>query len=187
MATFTWTAQGTDGSTNQVMGATDKLAFYATTYGNAITVSSYQDSTHTENSTGTHLCTTVHIHNVKYVDSTHYILDGGASTLLAAGAPTTAQASLLLNFANASSVATSSAKFWAYDGTTDTAVPTNVTVQIAEQANTTWTAASGRAAACTLAAQSAATSHNFYINISVSPTAVGDLTAFAFKAELTYQ
>lgn len=185
MATFTWTAQLTSGTLT--IGATDKVGFYGASFGDAITVGAYQDSTHIENSGGTHQCTVNHVHNLKYGDATHFTLDGGASTLLAAGAPTTAQCPLKINFAHASAVATSAAKFWAYDGSTDTAVPTNVTVKAIEQSNTSWGTPAGRASAITLADQASNTSHDYYIGVSASPAAVGDLTAFAFKIELTYQ
>jgi hypothetical protein len=185
MATFTWTAQLTTGTLT--IGATDKIGLYGASFGDAITVGSYQDSTHIENSGGTHQCSTNHVHNLKYVDSTHFTIDGGGSTLLAAGAPTTAQCPLKINFADAASVATSGAIFWAYDNSTDTNAPTNVTIKAIEQSNTTWGTPAGRASAISLAAQGAATSHDFYIGISNSPAAVGDLTAYAFKIELTYQ
>jgi|SRR5450755_1761759 hypothetical protein len=144
-----------------------QMSFYASTFSNAIVVNSYQDSTHRENSGGTEQCISVHIHNLKYTDSTHYSLDGGASTLLASGSPTTAQCTLKVNFSHTSSVVTSGAKIWAFDGTTDTNAPINVNVQAFQQGNTIWTNCNGRAAALLLADQAANASHDFFIGVSV--------------------
>jgi hypothetical protein len=185
MATFTWTAQLTTGTL--VIGATDKIGFYGAAFGDAITVGSYQTTTHIENTGGTHQCVTNHVNNLAYISASNYSLNGGGSTALDATHPTTATCPLLLNFADATSVATTGGIFWAYDGTTDTNAPTNVTIKTIEQADTSWATPAGRGAAMALNDQGAATSHNFYLGMSASPAAVGDLTAFAFKIELTYQ
>lgn len=186
-ATFTWTGQGTNGSTNATIGATDKIGFYGTTFGDAIAVGSYQDTTHHENSGGTHQCTTTHIHNVKYISSGQFQLDGGATETLNGTNLTTAECTLKINFAHGSSVVTSLAKIWADDGTTSTAVPTNITFQVAEQGDTAWANAEGSAAALALDDNTTATSHDFYLALSASPEAVGDLTAFRIQVQLTYQ
>jgi hypothetical protein len=185
MATFTWTAQLTTGTLT--IGATDKVGFYGTNFGDAITVNSYQDSTHIENSSGTHQCTTNHVHNTKYLTSTTVSIDGGASQTLGASVPTTAQCPLKINFSDASSVATSNGKFWADNGSDTATAPTDVTFKAGEQSNTSWTSAAPKSNAVSLANQAAATSHDFYIFCSASPTAVGDKTAFRLGIELTYQ
>lgn len=122
---------------------------------------------------------------MKYLTSTTYSLNGGGSTSLAAGAPTTAQCPLKFNFADAASVATSNGKFYAYDGTTDATAMSGVTVQAIEQSNTTWIAANGSGSAVSLANQSAATSHDFYIALSLSPSSTGAKTG-KIKISLTY-
>lgn len=187
MATFTWTGQGTNaGVTNTTIGATDKLGFYGSSFGDAIAVGSYQDSTHVENSGGTELCTT-HINNTKYVASGTLSVNGGGTEALDGTNLATTECPLLINFAHGSAVACSSITFWAYDGSTDTAVPTNVTFQCAEQGDTAWTNAEGSGSAMALEDSASATSHDFYLAVSASPEAVGDLTAFALKIQLTYQ
>jgi hypothetical protein len=184
LATWTLTAQLTTGTLS--VGATDRIWWTSgVNITDNVVVGSYQDGTHITNSSDVHQCSTNHVHNIKYVDATHFILDGGGSTLLAAGAPTTAQCPMKFNFSDAASVATSAGKFYAYDGTTDTTAMVGVTFQAIEQANTTWVAANGSGAAVNLANQSAATSHDFYIAASVSPTSTGAKTG-KVKITLTY-
>ena len=185
MATFTWTAQLTTGTLT--IGSTDKVGFYGTNFGDAITVNSYQDSTHIENSSGTHLCTTNHVNNTKYLTSTTVSINGGGSQTLGASVPTTAQCPLKINFSHSSAVATSAGKFWADNGSDTGTAPTDVTFQAGEQSDTSWTAGAPKSNAVTLTDQSSATSHDFYIFCSASPTAVGDKTAFRLGIELTYQ
>jgi hypothetical protein len=185
MASFSWVAQLTTGTLT--IGSTDKVGFYGANFGDAITVNSYQDSTHIENSSGTHQCTTNHVHNTKYLTSTTVSVDGGASQTLGASVPTTAQCPLKINFSDTSSVATSAGKFWADNGSDTATAPTGVTFQAGEQSNTSWTAAAPKSSAVSLANQAAATSHDFYIFCSASPTTVGDKTAFRLGIELTYQ
>ncbi len=187
MATFTFTAQGTDtATTNIALAATDKLGFYGANFGDAITVNQYQSSTHAESSTGTHLCTT-HINNTKYLTGTTISINGGASATLSSTVPATTQCPLKINFSDAASVATSSATFWVDDGTTNTAGPVGVTAQAAEKWNTSWVNTAGSGTAVALANQAAATSHDFFILLSLSPTSVGTKTAVRAQISLTYQ
>jgi len=172
MATWTTTAQLTTGTLT--VGATDRVWFNGALYGNNVTVSSYQDSTHITN-------------NTKYLTATTVSINGAGGTTLAAGTvPTTAQAPLLFNFADPSSVATSATTFYFYDGTTDATAMVGVTVQAIEAStSTTWVAANGSGSALGLANQSASTSHNFYVACSTSPTATGAKTG-KMKCVLTY-
>jgi hypothetical protein len=190
MATFVWTGQGTDGSNNITIDASDKIGFYGSAFGNAITVGQYQDTTHNETSGGAHDCpnsNAVHLHNVKYLTGSTFALDGGSSETLNGTNLTTAECTLKINFSHGSSVATSAATFWAYDGTTDSAVPTDVTFQCAEQGDTAWSNAEGSGAAMTLDDNTTSTSHDYFLALSASPESVGDKTAFALKIQLTYQ
>ncbi len=188
MATFTFTAQGTDtATTNQTLAATDRLGFYGANFGDAVTVNNYQDSTHAETSAAAHLCTTTHINNTKYLSGTTVSINGGASATLSSTVPATTQCPLKINFSDAASVATSSATFWVDDGTTNTAGPVGVTAQAAEKGNTSWIATAGSGTAVALANQAAATSHDFFILLSLSPTSVGTKTAVRAQISLTYQ
>jgi hypothetical protein len=185
MATWTLTAQLTTGTLT--VNATDRVWWNGATFGTNVAVSSYQDSTHITNNTDVHQCSTNHVHNTKFIDSTHVSIDGGASTVLAAGTvPTTAQCGLKFNFSDAASVATSSGTFYAFDGTTDATAMAGVTFQAGEGGQTTtWIAANGSGSALSLANQAAATSHDFFIFTSISPTSTGAKTG-KIKIVLTY-
>jgi len=187
MATFIWTGQATDNSNHTTIGATDVVRFSGAAFATPVVVNSYQTTTHVENSGGTETCTAgVHLHNIAYVSSGNFTLDGGGSTALSGSVPTTANCTLKINFADASSVTTTGGLFYAYDGTTTTSAPTGVTFQAFEQSDTTWTAASGSAAAVSITDDTASTSHDYYFGISATPTSVGEKTAFKLRIELTY-
>lgn len=185
MATWTLTSQLTTGTLS--VGATDRIWYNGASFGTNVVVAAFQDSTHITNSSDVHQCTTFHVHNTKFIDSTHVSIDGGGSSVLAAGTvPTTAQCGFKFNFSDAASVATNTGKFFFYDGTTDTNVMSGVAVQAGEGGQTTtWVAANGSGAALSLANQSAATSHDFYVFTAVSPTSTGAKTG-AVKITLTY-
>lgn len=188
MATWLLNAQLTDGTTLAV-NSTDHIWLNGTNFSTQVTVGQYQDTTHISDVNDVERCTSIHPHNTKFVDGTHVSIDGAGSQVLAAGGspvPSTAQAPLVFNFSDPSSVATSAAKFYAYDGATDANPMAGITFQAIECAqSTSWTAANGSGAALTLQNQGAATSHNFYIGLSASPTATGAKTGNV-KITLTY-
>jgi hypothetical protein len=187
MATFTWTGQGTNGSNNTTIGATDVVRFSGSAFGTNVVVNAYQDTTHVENSGGTEICASgIHLHNIKYVSSGNFTLDGGGSTALSGSVPTTANCTLKINFSDATSVVTTGGLFYAYDASTTTVAPTGVTFQAFEQSDTTWTNAGGSASAVTINDDTTATSHDYYFGISATPTSVGEKTAFKLRIELTY-
>ena len=184
MATWTLTAQLTTGTLS--VGATDRIWWNGTSFGNNVVVGSYQDSTHISNSSNVHQCTTNHVNNTKW------LADTGASSVSLNGAAasnvtalTTANAGLKFNFSDAASVATSAGKFYAYDGTTDATAMAGVTFKALEIGNSSWTTANGSGTPLNLADQAAATSHDFYIATSVSPTSTGEKTG-KVKISLTY-
>jgi hypothetical protein len=183
MATFVWTLQLTTGT--QTIGDTDIVGFYGSSFDTAIATGEYQDSTHAENSSNTELCTTNHGHNTKYVSSTNMSLDGGASEAITNIAD--AECPLDIDFSHTSAVTCTNITFWAYDGTTMTAVPTNITFYAAESGDSTWTNAEGSAAALSITDSPSSTDHNFYILVSASPGVVGDLEDFELAIQLTYQ
>jgi hypothetical protein len=180
MATYTWSHQGTSDTT---IDATDILQFAGGTFDSPVTVSSYQDSTHTETSGGTDKSSGNGPNNNKYISSTQADWGDGTELLTAI---TDAETTLKINFADPSSVAISNHIFYAYDGTTTTAVPTGVTFQAFESGDSTWTNAEGSAAALSITDSSAATSHDFYIGVSASPESVGEKTDFVLRDELVY-
>lgn len=183
MATWTWTAQLTTGTLT--IGATDRIWMTADTgMATPVTVSSYQDYTHISNSSNTHQCTSYHVHNTKYLTSTTMSLDGAASANL--NTLTTGNAPLKINFSDDSSVTTTSNTFYAYDGSTDATAMAGTTFYAGEAAVTsTWVAANGSGSALSIADDTAATSHDFYIALSASPSSVGAKTG-KVKMALTY-
>lgn len=181
MATWTITAQLTTGTLT--VGATDRIWLNGSNFGDSVTVGSYQDSTHISDNADAHQCTSNHVHNTKYLTGTTVSVDGGGSANL--NTVTTGNCPLKINFSDASSVATSNGLFYAYDGTTDATPMSGVTFQAFEQGDSSWTAANGSGAAVSLTDQSAATSHDFYVGLSVSPSSTGAKTG-KVKASLTY-
>lgn len=186
MATFTWTAQ-TLLDADEVIGATDKLSFYGSAFNDAIEVGEYNDSTHVEDNVNAEQCTTDHIQNSKWLTSSTISINGAGTEDLGAAVPPDSDCALEILFNESPAVACTSISFWAYDGTTESAVPTDVTFQCGERPDTAWSEAEGSGAAMSLTDSSSATDHYFYLYISVSPTTVGVKIAFALKIQLTYQ
>lgn len=188
MATFTWYLQGTSDTTIE---ATDILQFAGSGgFDTAVTVGEYNDTTHVESSVGADDSSGNTPNNVKFISASGGTggdsqADWGDGTE-DLDAMLTSEATLKINFSHGSSVTTSSAIFYAYDGTTTTAVPTGVTFYAAEQGDTNFTNAEGSAAALTLNDNTTATSHDFYIAVSASPDSVGEKTDFTLRIELTY-
>ena len=188
MATFTWTLQG---STDTTIGATDIIQFAGSGgFDSKITVNAYNDTTHVKSSGGTDDSSGNTPENNKFISQT----GGTAGDSQADWGDGTedidaildAECALKINFADAASVSTESAIFYAYDGTTPATAPTDIDIRAAESGDTNFTQAEGSGAALTLTDQGASTSHDFFIILSASPESVGLKTAFAFRCELTY-
>jgi hypothetical protein len=180
MATYTWYLQGTSPTTIE---ATDIIQFAGGTFDSAITVGAYNSSTHVESSVGADDSSGNTPNNNKYVASGTGDWGDGTESL---SNITNAECTLKINFSDGASVTTTGHIFYAYDGTTTTAVPTGVTFQAAESGDAAWTNAEGSAAALTITDDTASTSHDYYILISASPESVGEKTAFKLRDELTY-
>lgn len=181
MAIFTWTLQGTSPTTIE---ATDIIQFAGATFDSAITVGSYNDSTHVESSVGADDSSGNTPHNTKYVASGTLSLNGGATSNVVD--LTTGNCPLKINFADGSSVTTTGNILYAYDGSTTTSAPTGVTFYAFEQGDSAWTNAEGSASAVSVNDDTASTSHDYYFGISASPESVGEKTAFKIRMELTY-
>ena len=182
MASWTLTAQLQNSSTLAV-GTSNHIWWNGATYGTNIVVGSYQDSTHVADSSDVQQDTVSAVNNTKYVDATHVSINGGASTALPIA---TGSCGLLFNFSDPSSVTTSGAKIYAYDGVTDINPIDNVTFQVAEGSHSTsWVNANGLGSALALADQTTSTSHNFYIATSLSPQTSG-LKSGKLKIVLSY-
>jgi hypothetical protein len=180
MATYTWYLQGSSPTTIE---ATDIIQFAGGTFDSAITVGEYNSSTHVESSVGADDSSGNTPNNNKYVASGTGDWGDGTESL---SNITNAECTLKINFSDGASVTTTGHIFYAYDGTTTTAVPTGVTFQAAESGDAAWTNAEGSAAALTITDDTASTSHDYYILISASPESVGEKTAFKLRDELTY-
>ena len=188
MATLTWTGQGTDtATTNVVIGAADKINFSGAAFDDAITITEYQTSTHIENDSKEEQCATTHINNTMYVSANSININGGGAEALNGTNLLTTECPLEINFAHASAVALTNVDFYAYDGTTDATGPTGVTTYACEQADTVWVNTDGDGSELSLGDSGSATSHDFYIAISASHDSVGEKTVFSWKMTLTYQ
>lgn len=183
MATYVWTLQGTTPTT---IAATDILQFAGLSFGNAIFVGNYQDSMHVKTSGGTNKSLGHSPHNTKYVSIDHMILDGSASTLLTDVSLTTAKCPLKINFSHPTSVIITNHIFYAYSGGLTTNPPVDVDFKAAEFGDTQWTSANGSGAALGLADHASADSHDFFLLVSASPTAVGLKQQFVLRDELIY-
>lgn len=197
MATFTWEYYGgagpawTDISTNTIV--------FAGSGGitTPITVGAWNDETHIgSGDPGTDQCGANHCKSVKYISSTQFDSGGGTETLNDTNLVAT-ECTIRIRFTDASSVAITNARFYAYDGTTTTTEAVGVDVYAFEQGvtATTWTqinddsgnvGGDNAAERLDLQDQGAATDHTYYIAISVSPESVGGKTSFDFGIALTY-
>lgn len=198
MATFTWevyadTPAWFDISTNTIVfsgSGTDLTA--------AVSVGSWQDGTHLgTGDPGTDQCGTNHVNNVKYISSTEFDLNGGGTETLNDTNLVQTECTLRIRFTDGSSVATSSGRFYAYDGSTVTTEAVGVDAYAFEQgvSASTWTQInddSGNTGGdnsgerLDLTDQGAATDHTFYLAVSASPESAGGKSDFDFGIALTY-
>jgi hypothetical protein len=187
MATFAWQLQGTSPTT---IGATDVLRFSGGAFATPIQATEYNDSTHVRNSGGSETSGSNTPNNVKFIsqsggtggDSQADWGDGTEDL----DAITQSESTLKITFSDDASVETQDAIFYTYNGTTPATAAVGVDVQAAELGDTNWTEAEGSGAALALDDNSTpATSHDFYINLSMSPATAG-LKSGALRVELTY-
>lgn len=187
MATYVWTLQGTTPTT---IDATDIVQFAGATFDSPITVNVYQDSTHVESSVGANDSSGNTPKNSKFISQSGGTagdsqVDIGAGTV-DLDTVSTANSPLKINFSHGTSVVTTNHILYAYNGTTTTVGPTEVDFRCAEQADANWTNAEGSGSALGITDDTTATSHDYFILISASPTTVGEKTAFKLRDELTY-
>lgn len=180
MATYTWTLQGTSPTT---IDETDIIQFAAATFGSAVTVGAFNDSTHVESSVGANDSSGNTPKNSKYLTTSTVDIGAGSTAL---SGVSTANCPLKINFSHGTSVTTTDHIFYAYDGTTPATGPTDVTFYAAEQGDSNWTQAEGSGTPVTVADDTAATSHDYFLLISASPDLVGAKTEFKLRSELTY-
>jgi len=180
----TWAAYAQlQNSTTLTIASTDHIWLNGTTYGQNVTVGSYQDSTHVSDSDDVQRDITSPVNNLKYTTSSTVSVNGASATTLSG--VVSSSYPLKFVFSHGSSVETTGATFYAYDGVTDTTPISGITFQAAEAGDLTWTAANGSGSALSLDNQGAATSHTFYVAISASPSSTGAKTG-SVKITLTY-
>ena len=188
MATFAFSLQGSDPTT---IAETDIIQFAAAGgFDSKITVNQYNDTTHVKASGGSDLSDGNLPNNVKFISQSGGT-GGDSQADWGDGTEdldqiTNGEATLKITFSDDASVVTEEAIFYAYDGTTPATAPTGVDFRAAEVGDTNWTEAEGSGSALALDDQlTPATSHDFYIAASMSPTSVG-LKEFAVRMELVY-
>lgn len=198
MATFGWEYYGSTGPAWTSMGA-NTIVFSGSATDNTVpvTVGAYQTGTHMGNGDpGSDQCGTNHCRNVKYVSSTQADKGGGTITLTDTNIAIT-ECTFRVKFTDAASVATSGARFYAYDGTTVTNEAVGVDVFAWERGvnASTWTqinddtgniGGDNSGERLSLSDQAAGTEHYFYLAVSASPESVTGKTQFDFGLALTY-
>lgn len=197
MAVFDWQVYANTPGWFDIASNTIVFSGSASDLSAAITVGEWQAGTHLGNGDpGTDQCGTNHVPNVQYISNTQFDGGGGTEALNDTNLAQT-ECTLRINFTDAASVATSSARLYAYDGSTTTNEAVGVEVYAFERgvSATTWTQInddSGNVGGDNsgerlgLSDQSAATEHTFYIALSASPESVGAKTQFDFGIALTY-
>ncbi len=190
MATFTVTLQGT---TPTAIGGTDKIKFAGPTgFDDPILVGEYNDTTHGANSGNAEISGGNSPNNVKFISQAGGTAgdsqgDWGSGTE-DLDQITNAEATLKLNFSDALSVNVSNWNFFVYDGTNEANGPANLDIRAAEVGDPNWTQCEGSGSALSLSdSVAAATSHDRYVPISISPTVFDTSYTFEMKFSLTYQ
>jgi len=180
MADFTWTLQGT---TDTVIIDTDKLFFAGAAIGDKITVDAYNDSTHVKTTADADKSEDNVPNNVKYISGSTADWGDGTEDLdqISEG-----ECTLKINFSESPAVAVTDITYFSYKtGEATTVAPDNVNFYAAELGDTNWTNAEGSGSALSISDSSSATSHDFFVAVSCSPTSVGT-KSFKQRIELTY-
>lgn len=197
MATFTWEVYADTPGWFSVAANTIVFSGSATDLTVPITVGTWQTGSHLgSGDPGTDQCGTNHVPNVKYVSSTQFDPGAGTETLNDTNLVAT-ECTMRILFADASSVALSAARFYAFNGSTETNEAVGVEAYAFEQGvgATTWTqlnddsgniGGDNSAERLALSDQTAATEHTYYIAVSARPETVGAKTNFDFGIALTY-
>lgn len=175
MTTFLWKLQGTTPTT---IAATDILQFAGGSFNAPVFTGSYNDSMHVKSSGGSNLSAANTPRNNKFISQTggtagksQVQVDGGATADL--DTLVNANAAIKITVSDVASFATGSGKFFSYDGVTPATPAANIDVRAAEVGDSNFTQAEGSVSPLVLDDQVAATSHDFYIIISKSPSAIG--------------
>lgn len=164
----------------------------------AIATTDWQDGTHIgSNDPGTDQCGggpagSGHTNNVKYISSTQFALNGGATETLNDTNLTDNECSFRIWLNNGTAVATQNTFFFCYDGTTDTTEAVGIESYAFERgvAATTWTQINDDSAniggdnateRLDLGEKTSATDHYWYLAISSRGESAGGKTSFDYK------
>jgi len=197
MATFNWEVYSDTPGWKDVSTNTIVFSGNATNLTTPITVGTWQSGTHIGNGDpGTDQCGTAHVPNAKYVSSTQFDPGTGTTTLNDTVLLTT-MCSLRIKFTDASAVATSSARFYSFDGSTETNESVGIEAYAFERgaSASAWTqinddsgniGGDNSGERLSFTDQAASTEHYFYVAVSARPETVGAKSAFDFGIALTY-
>lgn len=197
MAQFNWEVYCDTPNWKDITSNTFVFAGSATDLTVPITVGEYNTGTHLGTADpGTDQCGTNHSRNMKYISSTQVDIGGGTVTLNTTNVADT-QMTLRVKFTDATSVITSSARFYTFDGANTQNEAVGITAYAVERVSgmSTWTLINddtGNTGGDTggerlsLADQGTSTTHYFYVGVSAAPQSVGAKTSFDFGVALTY-
>ena len=188
--TQVWAVPGVSPTT---IDATDSIAFSGTAvFGTSITVDAYNGGTHVRSSVGADDSSGNTPNNVKFISQ-----DGGTASDSQADwgdgtedidAILAAECNLTVTIGYGTNITVTDASIFAYDGTTEGTAPTETDVYCFERLDIVWTNIDGSAAAMALEdSTTPATSHVFYMGLSVKPTVIGTKADNAVKFAFTYQ
>jgi hypothetical protein len=198
MATFTWEAYHTTPSWVDVGSDTFVFCGSKTDISVPITVGTWNSGTHIgSGDPGSDQCTGTHVPNVEYVSDNEFKLDGGSTQNLNDTNLDTTECTLRIRFNDASSVTTSSVRFYCFDSTTTTTEATGVEAYAFERgvSASTWEEVNDDSTnlggdntdeRLDLIGQGPATDHTWYIAVSARPESVGSKPDFDFGIALTY-
>lgn len=193
-----FTRKGFDGSGwNITVGALDYIAPMGANFGNGISVSGFQDSTHaTDGSMSSDLCTPNHMRNTKYVSPTQVSLMGGVPVTLNESNVGDTDCTLRWSYADdaPANTALSNVRLFAYDGSNPATPPSGIKALAFERRATgilkdrvsdtpgdggAWDSSKGiggSANALICSERTSAATHYFYFGLSMSPTSKGQKT-----------
>lgn len=158
--------------------ADDVLRFAAATFASAIFVNQYNDTTHVKTDGGADKSSANTPNNNKYISQAG---GTGGDSQADWGDGTEdldqiseAEATLKISITDVANFVVHDAVFYSYNGVTPATAPVGMNVKAAEVGNANFTDAEGSGSSLALADQlTPATSHDFYIALSKSPTAIG--------------
>jgi len=165
------------------------VGFYGSSFNQSIPLNTYNQTTFVTNSTGT--LNTGTLPNVRYTspgmgiftNTTHGTISGSISSILAG---TGADMTLHIQITSGSAVYLTNVNLIAFSGISINQSPQNATVVGFESGSSSWAVMDGISAPLALTpSATAATTHDYYVGISIAPTSKAEVhqTLFAFQAD----